>query len=396
MRRKQLRICLVTKSRLEPSGLGYTVHDLANELTEMGHSAHVVVTRPRSPHRESLVESASARYHVHRIWLPRTKGLLHDFLMQLAIRHLHSRHPFDVFHLHPLYPTGYEMWRRLRALEVPIVINGHGVDIEMQPEYGYGLRLDPGVDAKVRTLLASEVSLVAIGEAMKREMIMAGADPNRIAVIRTGLYVSDFERADPWPHGKPYIFSMGRLIPKKGYDLLIDAFATLSRRLDRCVDLLIAGEGELKQALLGQIRRLGLQDRVRLLGFVGEGQREALLRGCLFFVCPSRREAMGHVNLEALAAGKPVVAFAVDGIPDYIYHGQNGLLAERENAADLARNMHDMLTDPQLFANLSRNAVASVRQYDWGQVRERYVRFYHETIARYNPASSGPAGRATM
>src|SRR5262249_50906992 len=101
------------------------------------------------------------------------------------------------------------------------------------------------------------------------------------------------------------------------------------------VDLLIAGDGPERAALLAARDRLGLAERVQLLGTLDRDGVAALYRGALFAVCPSRWEGLPVACLEAMASSRAVVASAVDGIPDAVLPGNTGILVPAEDAGAL-------------------------------------------------------------
>ena len=130
-----------------------------------------------------------------------------------------------------------------------------------------------------------------------------------------------------------YILGVGRLVPQKGFDVLLEAFAITELP---GTSLVIAGEGFERDALVRRAAKLGIVDRVHLVGAVGRGQLVALMLGATVFALPSRGEAFGIALLEAMAAGVPAVAAAVGGVPEMARNGENALVVEVENAEALS------------------------------------------------------------
>src|SRR5262249_6683038 len=122
-----------------------------------------------------------------------------------------------------------------------------------------------------------------------------------------------------YPHRRSYILAFGRLIYKKGFDLLLTAFAQIAPRYQE-VDLILAGEGEERDALRAQAQQSGLEGRVHFFGRATPEEVVRLLNGCLFVAVPSRIEPFGIVALEALAAGKRVLATRVGGLGELLIH----------------------------------------------------------------------------
>jgi len=118
------------------------------------------------------------------------------------------------------------------------------------------------------------------------------------------------------------------------------------------------------------------------VGFVEGDKKVSLVKGSRFYVCPSRTEGLALANIEALAAGKAVVAFDVDGNSDIIEHGKNGLLAKPEDIEDLASKMQMLLRDEKLRERMRRQALMIVKRYDWLEIARQYESLYEEIVSR--------------
>jgi glycosyltransferase involved in cell wall biosynthesis len=138
------------------------------------------------------------------------------------------------------------------------------------------------------------------------------------------------------------LLTLASLVPRKGLDILLEALASLGEEASgaRC---LIAGEGPEREALEARADRLGLGERVRFLGRRSDPAR--LLAACDIFVLPSRREGLGVAALEAMAAGRPVVASRIGGLADAVGEGCAGILVEPGDVADLARALARLFGD---------------------------------------------------
>jgi glycosyltransferase involved in cell wall biosynthesis len=141
----------------------------------------------------------------------------------------------------------------------------------------------------------------------------------------------------------PVIFSAGRLAREKGFDLLVSAFADVSRRRADW-RLVIAGEGPERQVLAEQIRGFGLESRICLPGHVTDvGAR---MRSAELFVLSSRHEAYPMVLCEAMAAGVAIIAADCPSGPRFmIEDGENGLLVPTEDTAALGRAIMQLIDD---------------------------------------------------
>lgn len=172
-----------------------------------------------------------------------------------------------------------------------------------------------------------------------------GVRPERIAVLDNPLDLARIRAAQHgpnlWASPGPHLLSVGRLAPEKGFDLLLDAFATLRAEFPRA-DLVIAGEGSLRGALEAQARKLGLESAVHFPGYVDDPCR--LFPGATLFVLSSRHEGMPNALLEAAAGGLPLVALpASGGVVELFENCPGAWLAESISAQALALALREAL-----------------------------------------------------
>ena len=153
------------------------------------------------------------------------------------------------------------------------------------------------------------------------------------------------------------ILAAGRLIRQKGFDLLIEAFRQLG---DRDARLMIAGSGPEEEALRRQIAAAGLADRVRLAGYAPDIR--PLLDEARLFVLPSRFEGYGAVIVEALGAGRPVIATAsTPAVEDVLTDPARGLVVPIEDIPALAHALRELLDRPAPDPAALAEAVAPYR-----------------------------------
>lgn len=185
-----------------------------------------------------------------------------------------------------------------------------------------------GVDSARIVLIPSTIDPARVRPARGRDVVRGelGAGPRDVVLV-----------------------SLAALHARKGLDVLVDALAELARR--GCTPhAWLAGEGEERGALERRISERGLADRVRLLGRredVGD-----LLAGADLFVLPAHREGLGVAALEAMAAGRPVVATRVGGLADAVVEGRTGLLVPPGDAAALAAAIERLVEDRALRERL--------------------------------------------
>src|SRR5207249_1605869 len=193
----------------------------------------------------------------------------------------------------------------------------------------------------------------------------------RVALVPNGYDPAEFRAGASFPHPRPYVLGLGRLEAQKGFDLLIEA---LARPEAPPLDLLLAGDGAARAAIEDLARARGLVAQVRLLGATDRPTTLALLRGAVAVACPSRFEGLPLVCVEALAAGRPVVAAAVNGIPELIREGETGFLVPPEDPAALAAALARIVAAPDVAARLAaRGRVLVEQHHPWSGVAPAYL-----------------------
>lgn len=155
------------------------------------------------------------------------------------------------------------------------------------------------------------------------------------------------------------VAGVGRLIPDKGYGCVVEALALLTPS-ERPI-VLLAGEGHDAARLQRLAKQLGVADSVRWLGF--QDDVRPVLWAADVFVHPSRREGLSCAILEAMAAGLPVIATSVGGIPELVRHGETGLLVPPDAPTHLADALRRLRAEKALRQRLGTNAQRFVREH---------------------------------
>jgi glycosyltransferase involved in cell wall biosynthesis len=165
------------------------------------------------------------------------------------------------------------------------------------------------------------------------------------------------------------LLSVAHLYPRKSLDTLVDALALVQSPIQAQV----VGVGPCLDAWRLRAERRGLADRVRFLGHVPFAQLVAEYRACDVFCLPSRQEGFGIVFLEAMAAGRPVLACAAAAVPEVVPDGVAGLLVPPADAVALAEALDRLAEDPSLRVRLADGGREHVRQFDADRVARAFL-----------------------
>ena len=171
------------------------------------------------------------------------------------------------------------------------------------------------------------------------------ADWPRLKVVHCGIEPSGFGAPAPMPEGGPHLVAIGRLAEQKGFSLLVEAMALATPDLPG-LRLTILGEGPLRGALETAIAAKGLGGVMRLAGWADEAGVRSALAGAHALILPSFAEGLPVVVMEAMAAGRPVIATSIAGVPELLREGREGWLVPAGDAETLAEAIRALAAIP--------------------------------------------------
>lgn len=362
-------------------GIESATWELAEGLSRAGIANAVLCA---STDRHTRREDRPAGYRVTRAAsfgqvlstsvAPAMAGLLREAAAECDLIHLHMPDPMAALALWWVRPG------------VPLVLHWHSDVIRQRLSRRLYAPLEHWLMDRADAIIATSQRYIdgsAPLQAMRAKtcVIPIGISDNRGAV-----------RADEvtalrgrYP-GKKIVFALGRMAYYKGFEVLVDAAARLSP--DTVV--LIGGGGEGLPALRARIDALGLQDRVHLPGPLGAQAAAVLFEACDVFCLPSvaRSEAYGLVLLEAMAAGRPVVAtdIAGSGVPWVNAHQVTGLNVPVADAPALAEALRRLLDDDDLRRRCGQSARQRFEdEFHAPRMIDRTVALYRQVLARRTP-----------
>jgi glycosyltransferase involved in cell wall biosynthesis len=286
-----------------------------------------------------------------------------------------------------------------RRLRIPLVVSLHGYDATVTDEHA---RSSPRRSlrryAAQRQALAREATLfVAVSEFIRDCAVERGFPADRIVVHYIGIDLSAFQPPPPSAERGPVVLFVGRLVEKKGCELLIRAMAQVAERHPGA-ELVVIGDGVLRARLEAQAAASGV--RHRFLGAQPASVvREWMGRSRVFCVpsleaASGDREGFGLVFLEAQAMGLPVVSFASGGVPEAVAHGRTGLLARERDWAALGTHIVELLDSPELWLRMSAAGIARAKEFDLARQTALLEDHYETAIERF-AAARGASRRRT-
>jgi colanic acid/amylovoran biosynthesis glycosyltransferase len=273
-------------------------------------------------------------------------------LVRADARLLHVYFGHTAIHLRPL----------LRAFPHPTVVSFHGADAGV----------DMGKNAHraaMEEVFAVADQIQARSQSLADDLMKLGCPPEKLRVQRTGIPLEEWSfvpRTTP-PDGAWRILQSCRFIAKKGLDLTLRAFAAAHREFPQA-QLILAGDGPLKEELQKQAEKLGVAAAVTFTGFLSQDELRKHVYASHVFLHPSRtskdgnREGIPNSMLEAMASGAPVIATQHGGIPEAVTDGESGLLVPEDDHEALAKALLSVLKDENLATKLGQGARKAVEE----------------------------------
>ncbi len=226
--------------------------------------------------------------------------------------------------------------------------------------------------------------IIVPSEYLKRIVTTWGVRESQLEVIYSALFsleVSDTKDAlrEQLGYSGVVITSVGRLVPWKGFEVLIDTIKML-RKKGREVTLVIAGDGPLNERLHQKIEKSGLQEYVRLVGRLSKDALGATIKASDVFVLNTAYEGLSHQLLEVMDLGVPVVTTDVGGNPEIIKDGVTGLMVPYNNMPELAMAVERFIDNPEFKNRLTQNARARTKDFSQEIVTGELVTVVSELV----------------
>lgn len=355
---------------------------LAIELRSRGSDTVVLTHRYPSdlPARESMDGIPVARERF-RIAEPRPRPLAGFILGTLptrrAVADVIREHRSQIVHVECVSNNAYYAALVARQFDLPFVVSLQG---ELTMDAGQAYQRSATVRRIWRQVLRSADFVTGCSQQVIDEAVaeFGGWLKCKATVVRNGLNLEAVRAATPEQRDRPYILGIGRHVPQKGFDVLIEAFRKIEDEFPD-IDLVLAGDGVEHERL----RQLASGSRVELIGAVPSERAFELFRGATAFVLSSRHEPQGIVVVEAMAAGVPVLATAVGGVPETVRDDVNGLLIPGENATAMADGLRRILAHPAAARQRAAQAAIDVADYSWSHITDQYEECYDTARERH-------------
>ena len=404
-----MRIAVLTSSypRFFGDGTAPFVYSITNSMAKLGHEVEVV-----APYDPAVQSSKNNDVRVHRfryIWPERLHIMGHARALNADVRlrplailllplflisafitlmRVTSHQKSQIIHVHWVIPNGLVAACVAAIRNIPFVISLHGSDIfvaRRNPLFGavacWVFRRAAAVTACSADLQQAAIALGAPEETL---LLAWGADPLLFHPDRGRS--NEVRRAVAGDPTKVILVTLGRLVPKKGFGVLLASLPKVIERYPQ-VRLVIGGDGPLKQELFDQASELGLADCVTFIGQVPWDQVPGFLAAADIFVLPSVRDHYGNVDglptvlPEAMGCGTSIISSDIGGARLIIEHDRNGLLVPSDDPQALSEAILVLVGDPDKRHSLGIAARQSVvERFNWDTVAQEILKLCERAI----------------
>ena len=261
----------------------------------------------------------------------------------------------EVSHIHTHFAWSHIFFLKFinRLNDIPFSVTLHAADIYMEDDY-------------LEDAVSSASFVITISNYNKNYLVeQRGFPGDKIHVVHCGINPKLFKCENVQSNEVPLILSVGRLVEKKGFDILLKALSILKNN-GELFQAVIVGNGPLYSDLIQLSDKLGLKENVTFTGPLESSIVRSYLFKCDLFVLPCKRATNGDVDgipvvlMEAMACGKPVISSAISGIPELIKDGENGILIQENNIHALAAKIAILINDKRLSKKLGEQGRETV------------------------------------
>ncbi len=315
--------------------------------------------------------------------------LLAPFMFLFGIVHLirlHRKHSFDVIHAHWLLPNGFIGAIVSKLCQVPLVLTVHGSDL-------FVAKLNPFFKWMSKWTLKQTVKVTSSSPTFLQMVEALGASEEKQCLVNHGTTPAEFSPASSQqlidlrqslsiPEDHLIVFSLGRIVLKKGFEYLIKAIPHIQDKVSN-VTVIIGGDGSDLPRLKSLAEEQGVSENIRFPGTISRADVSVYFHLCDIFTLPAVFDPKGNVDgcpiviMEAMACGKPVVVTNISGIPQAVLHDKTGYLVGEKDSEALVTALVSLLTDPEKrtrFGSAGRQRL--LHELTWEKTIEQFISLY--------------------
>jgi D-inositol-3-phosphate glycosyltransferase len=378
-------------------GMNVYVRNLSSALAQLGHQVDVYTRAWEARKRESVVESNLRQFQVAAGPFVAETATLINYVDEFAKGILEKGRDYDLVHAH-YWLSGLAGLSIRDHLKIPLINSMHtlglvkervmrGVQSENDQRILEERRILQASDQVIASTIAEQADLQWLYEVQgsKVSQVQPGVDlslfkPIEMNAARRNLNLNSDDRN---------LLFVGRIDPIKGLDVLISALSKMKNKDARLI--VIGGENSepdenknsLAKELLNQSKSLDVVNRVIFAGSKSQEELVNYYNACDAVILPSHHETFGLVALEAMACRRPVIASRVGGLADFVSENETGLLANANDASDLAAKIDELLENETLREEMAAKAHEFANSSSWNDCAVEMASIYKRVVQDY-------------
>jgi glycosyltransferase involved in cell wall biosynthesis len=381
------RICLVTHYfPPHKGGIEQVSYEQSKRLTQSGYQIDVLTSKFEG--RNTNPAKGIRIYHYPSLSIAKRFGVPYPIISFKAyktfVQHIKK---CDLVHAHGhVYMSSYMAGMVAKKYKKPFIVTQHNTFIDYQSLLNMAEHLNDLTIGK--SVLKRADRIITVSKETMKYVLKLGADKSKTSVIYNGVDVDTFcptnkkenRKKLGLPKNRKIILSARRLVYKNGLGTLIESVPLVAQNHPDVL-FVVAGKGPSRKLIEDRIKELGIDNNIKLTGFVPDNLLPSYYGAADYFILPSASgEGLPLVLLEAMACGLPVIATTVGGTPEIVKHMKNGVLVPPRNPEAMAETTAKILSDERLGPSIGEKARRIIEdRFTWeenvSQLQDIYKKF---------------------
>ncbi|MCM1567409.1 MAG: glycosyltransferase [Dehalobacter sp.] len=405
--KKKILVITSNYPRFDKDSYGWFVHELNRRLSYKGMEIKVLaphtksakftdkldgITVYRFPYfiplsLQKLTYGSGIAFNLKKSFLAKVQVPLFFVMQTISTIYITIKYRFDAIHSHWLLPQGLVGCICKKALGVQHIVTIHSSEVTLVKKIPLGKKI-------TEFILNNSDAIISVSSHRIDELLnfispkVADNVCKKVSIIPMGVQIkkicnntdSESFKSTYGINSKYVILFVGRLVEVKGCEYLIRAFKSVVEERDKDIQLVIVGNGPLEDSLKNMAIELGINKNIIFKGYVDHDRIADYFGLSDIVVFPSIVDSSGFqeglpvVLIEALSAGKPVIATNTKGVLEVIENGYNGIIVEQKNGPQIAEEIDNVIKDSELRSKLSVNALEYSNKFGWDNISGQYMK----------------------
>jgi glycosyltransferase involved in cell wall biosynthesis len=293
-----------------------------------------------------------------------------------------NKNEYDIIHIHGTH-LPLALIPLIKRKRFKVIVTLHGiVAIDSKHSIKNRLLLKNVVFGYFERLAINKAdAVIAVSAAIEDIAQNKGVKKERIYTIPNGIDLEEFDRThSTLKLGSPSLLFVGRLVKAKNVKTLIRSVVLVKEEIPD-IHLYIAGDGPQMSKLRILVEELGLEKNITFLGYIFGDEKNQYYRSIDICIVPSTFESFSLVALEAMAAGKPVIASNVGGLPGLVEDGVTGYLFSPDDPRELADKIKQLIKNEPLQRKMGKSGREKAEHFNWSNIAKETISTYEKVIA---------------